>query len=94
MKEILSLSPILTKRHNYEVYSFLKELPVESIYEGNRLALPDEVWNFKRGDGIEKAFLLADFLLHKDKTATVSIEIENKDVLLSSGRTSVSFHFT
>ena len=49
------------------------------------MALPDEVWNFKRGDGVEKAFLLADFILHKDRTATVTISIENKEVLLSSG---------
>ena len=82
----------LNKKNNYEVYSLLKELPIESIYEGNRLALPDEVWNFKRGDGIEKAFLLADFLLHNDKSSDVSIEIENKKVLLSSE--GHDFHFT
>jgi len=81
----------LNERTNYEVYSLLKNLPVESIYDGNRLALPDEVWNFKRGDGVEKAFLLADFILHKDRTATVTISIENKEVLLSSG--SHKFHF-
>lgn len=81
----------LNEKNNYDVYSLLKELPVESIYDGNRLALPDEVWNFRRGDGIEKAFLLADFLLHKDKTATVTIEIKNKEVLFSSG--GHQFHF-
>jgi len=81
----------LNERTNYEVYSLLKNLSVESIYDGNRLALPDEVWNFKRGDGVEKAFLLADFILHKDRTATVTISIENKEVLLSSG--SHKFHF-
>ena len=81
----------LNEKNNYDVYSLLKELPVESIYAGNRLALPDEVWNFRRGDGIEKAFLLADFLLHKDKTATVTIEIKNKEVLFSSG--GHQFHF-
>lgn len=81
----------LNEKNNYEVYSLLKELPDESIYDGNRLALPDEVWNFKRGDGIEKAFLLADFLLHKDKSSAVSIEISNNDVHLSSGQH--EFHF-
>ena len=81
----------LNEKTNYEVYSLLKNLPVESIYDGNRLALPDEVWNFKRGDGVEKAFLLADFILHKDKTATVTINIENKEVHLASG--SHKFHF-
>ena len=81
----------LYEKNNYEVYSLLKELPIDSIYDGNRLALPDEVWNFKRGDGIEKAFLLADFILHKDKASSVSIEIDGKQVLLSSG--GHDFHF-
>jgi len=66
-------------------------LPVESIYDGNRLALPDEVWNFRRGDGVEKAFLLAGFILHNDKNATVTISVENKEVLLSCANH--QFHF-
>jgi hypothetical protein len=82
----------LNEKNNYEVYSLLKHLADDSIYEGKRLALPDEVWNFKRGDGIEKAFLLADFLVHKDKSSTIAIEIDHKDVLLISG--SHEFHFT
>ena len=82
----------LNEKNNYEVYHIIKELPQESIYDGKRLALPDEVWNFRRGDGIEKAFFLADFLIHKDKSSTVSIEIENKKVLLSSE--GHEFHFT
>jgi hypothetical protein len=81
----------LNEKTNYEVYSLLKELPVESIYDGNRLALPDEVWNFRRGDGIEKAFLLADFILHKEKSAIIKIDIQQKDVSLSSG--GHKFHF-
>ena len=82
----------LNEKNNYEVYHIIKELPQESIYDGKRLALPDEVWNFRRGDGVEKAFFLADFLIHKDKSSTVSIEIENKKVLLSSE--GHEFHFT
>ena len=41
-----------------EVYKELTTWPDESIYEGNRLALPDEVVNYQRGDGIEKAIAL------------------------------------
>ncbi|MBT3193338.1 MAG: hypothetical protein HN341_12365 [Verrucomicrobia bacterium] len=38
-------------------------LPSESIYDDmGRLAQPDEVWNFGRGDGLEKAVLLATVL--------------------------------
>jgi hypothetical protein len=67
-----------------EVYQILKDLPDESIYDENRLSLPDEVWNFKRGDGIEKAFLLADFIIQTDFSATIHIEIIDKNVILSS----------
>jgi len=35
----------------------------ESIYDGAaRLAQPDEVWNFRRGDGFEKALMVANIL--------------------------------
>jgi hypothetical protein len=81
----------LNEKNNYEVYSILKELPQESIYDGNRLALPDEVWNFRRGDGIEKAFLLASFLVHNDRSASISMEIGNNQVILYSG--GHEFHF-
>lgn len=86
----VSFSDLYEKTY-YEVYSLLKELPIESIYDGNRLALPDEVWNFRRGDGVEKAFFLADFIHHKDKSSTVSIKIENQKVSLSTG--GHDFHF-
>ena len=84
----------LNGKNTSEVYDILKNMPDESIYDGKRLALPDEVWNFRRGDGIEKALLLADFLLHKDNSSAVSIEIENKKVLLTSEGNEFSFHFT
>ena len=75
-----------------EVYEILKGIPDESIYTEKRLALPDEVWNFKRGDGIEKALLLADFLMKKDSSSNISIEIDNKKVRLTfNGR---EFYFT
>jgi hypothetical protein len=81
----------LNGKSSSEVFDLLNNLPDDSIYDGKRMALPDEVWNFRRGDGIEKALLLADFLLHKDKSKTVSIEIENKRVLLSYD--GVDYHF-
>jgi len=74
-----------------DVFHILKAMPDESIYDGMRLALPDEVWNFGRGDGIEKAFLLADFLIHKNNFSTIFIEIDNKKVLLTSDGN--KFHF-
>jgi hypothetical protein len=47
-----------------EVIQLLHSMETESIYNEQRLALPDEVWNFQRGDGLEKAILLAN-VLHK-----------------------------
>jgi hypothetical protein len=73
------------------VYSILLNMPDESIYQGERLALPDEVWNFKRGDGIEKSLLLAAFLINRDSSSEVIIKIENQIVnLLYQGN---EYHF-
>lgn len=65
-----------------EVYRILTKLPDVSIYEGKRLSLPDEVWNFGRGDGIEKSLLLADVIIQRENNASVKIEIENNKVTL------------
>jgi len=82
----------LNKKNASDVYDILNNFPDESIYNGKRLALPDEVWNFQRGDGIEKALLLAGYILQMDNSIIISIEISNKKVHLStSGGT---FHFT
>jgi hypothetical protein len=75
-----------------EVYARLTALPDESIYGEGQLALPDEVWNFGRGDGIEKAFLLADFLAIKHSQASIIIKIEHRKVFLKyHGK---EYHFT
>ena len=37
------------------------------------MAQPDEVWNFGRGDGAEKAFLMADAIIHNDPAAGISM---------------------
>ena len=72
----------LNGRSVKEVYKILESLPDESIYDGQRMALPDEVWNFRRGDGIEKALLLADFIMQKDSGSTVNIEIAMQKIKL------------
>jgi hypothetical protein len=74
-----------------EVFNILSEIPDQSIYDGKRLALPDEVWNFKRGDGIEKAILMADYIIHNDPFSPFTIEIDNSRVLLKRERDEYSF---
>jgi hypothetical protein len=82
----------LNGRSTSEVFDILTSFPEESIYQGNRLALPDEVWNFRRGDGIEKALLLADFIHHKNSDCHIAIEILNNNVLLRTN--GVDYIFT
>ncbi len=46
-----------------DVVAAIEGLENESIYdEAGRLAQPDEVWNYQRGDGVEKAVMLANIL--------------------------------
>jgi hypothetical protein len=74
-----------------EVFKILDTMPDQSIYDGQRLALPDEVWNFKRGDGIEKALLLANYSFQNDRTTPVGIEIDNKNVIVRYSGTELVF---
>jgi hypothetical protein len=74
-----------------EVFKIIESLENHSIYDGNRLALPDEVWNYRRGDGIEKAILLTDFILWKSGSASVKISIDQKDVFVEFNE--IKFHF-
>jgi hypothetical protein len=76
----------------HEIFSILHEKPGESVYEGKRIALPDEVWNFGRGDGIEKALLMADILHSRNPEAEIRVEITGKKVELHfEGK---NYHFT
>jgi hypothetical protein len=55
------------------LYEHLQKLENISIYDGSRLAQPDEVINYHRGDGVEKALLLANVI--RQKFPNESIEI-------------------
>jgi hypothetical protein len=65
------------------VYALLDNLPGESIYnEKFRIAQPDEVWNYKRGDGIEKAVTLANAIRSRNPEAQFAVENNGKTVSL------------
>ncbi len=78
------------KNANY-VYTVVNAFENESIYDPDRLAQPDEVWNFRRGDGIEKAILMADALISVNPTAEIEIEIYDEKVELKYNNKSYSF---
>ena len=65
-----------------EIHEILKNLPNESIYaEDFRLAQPDEVWNFSRGDGLEKAILLASIIFQRTQIPP-TLSTQNSEVIV------------
>ena len=61
-------------------------MPSESIYDDpGRLAHPDEVWNYGRGDGVEKAVVLANVLHQRRPTEALLFAVEPQRVLLKCG---------
>lgn len=68
------------------IYNWLETMDNESIYDDNRLATPDEVTNYFRGDGVEKAFTLANIIKNKNKDQAIKIEIDNSNVLLTADK--------
>jgi hypothetical protein len=74
-----------------ELIEALTQLPSESIYDDTgRLAQPDEVWNFGRGDGLEKAMMLATILYARTGTA-LTIKIQDESATLTVGDQTATF---
>jgi len=69
----------------------LDALPNESIYDGFRMAQPDEVWNYNRGDGLEKAICLANILKDRMPQDEVHISCDGKNAVVKSGNYNFTF---
>ncbi|NQT91644.1 MAG: hypothetical protein HQ559_02700 [Lentisphaerae bacterium] len=69
----------------------LGRMPDESIYdEAGRLAQPDEVWNYERGDGVEKALVLANVIRSRTPGTDMTLEVSpSRAVLHVNGETHV-----
>ena len=65
-----------------EAYQWLSGLSPESIYDGKRLAQPDEIANYQTGDGLEKAFLMANVLRSRHPQQEIQILAENSTVIV------------
>ena len=65
-----------------EIYAWLGQMKNVSIYDGKRLAQPDEVANYKTGDGLEKAFLLANVIRERNPEQDVEIITDKNKVIL------------
>jgi hypothetical protein len=75
-----------------DAYQLISGFPDESIYDSQRLAQPDEVWNFRRGDGVEKALLFANYLYHERKQTCLKLAVEGSTVTLETKTKHYSFH--
>ncbi len=76
----------LTSKSVDEAYAILSEMPSESIYPEARFAQPDEVWNFGRGEGLEKAISFMVFVRgsHSNVTLTITFDDNSCTVLCDS----------
>lgn len=74
-----------------DIYDWLGQMPNESIYDAKRLAQPDEVTNYNRGDGLEKAFLLAAVAHQRASQQDIKITVNNDKVLLEAEK---NYEFT
>jgi hypothetical protein len=63
----------------------------ESIYDTSRLAQPDEVWNYNRGDGIEKAICLMNVLNNRFPDDEITLEGDGKKVCVTIGKKEYTF---
>ena len=69
-----------------QCFEWLSQMLNESIYDGQRLAQPDEVTNYKTADGIEKAVTLANILHARDSESEISINIDENRVIIDAGK--------
>ncbi len=70
----------------------VNQLADESIYDDpGRLAQPDEVWNYGRGDGAERALLLATILAARHPDEVLRIEVTPNAATLHTGTQTFEF---
>ena len=74
-----------------EVIEFIKKMPEESIYDGSRVAQPDEVWNYRRGDGLEKAIFILNVFRKRNNYKNIIINLEKNTVSLTMDKSTLTF---
>ena len=90
LKAAIERSPVCATatRHlaTSDLPALIQSLPDESIYgPGPRCAQPDESWNSQRGDGLEKAFLLAALLHSRAPEDPLTLENDGRIACLRVG---------
>ena len=87
LKACMERSPVSVKgaegMTDDAVVAHLAAFPNESIYDGPRAAHPDEVWNYKRGDGFERAITLANILNARKPGRSLLLAVKPDSVSLT-----------
>ena len=65
-----------------EAHAWLEKMEAASIYDGNRLAQPDEVVNYGRGDGLERAFVMANLMRQREPEQGVTLSVDRDTVVV------------
>ncbi|MBN1601158.1 MAG: hypothetical protein JW915_06090 [Chitinispirillaceae bacterium] len=96
LKAALERNPValnaMDKMSIDQAYSFLESLDAESIYdESFRLAQPDEVVNFGRGDGLEKAISLINHIKNAMPQDDFELCESNDSYVVKTGRKEFRF---
>ena len=90
VKAAMERCPVSIEAHTddsiEQVFSQLTALANESIYDGSRLAQPDEVANFKTGDGLEKAFTLANILRNHKPQEAFELVADHKTIVIKADK--------
>ncbi len=86
LKAALERNPVIVEAtkslSDEELLRTVETLPDESIYDGSRIAQPDEVWNFQRGDGIERAIAVANVWRARHPDAAIELASDGAEVAL------------
>jgi predicted RNA-binding protein len=81
IKAAMERSPVSIEKYKSlsieQVHEQLQKMENHSIYDGGRLAQPDEVANYNSGDGIEKVFLLANIIRSRNPEQNLKITVNN-----------------
>ncbi len=95
LKAALERNPVIVEAtrdlSDGELIEVLEGMTKESIYDGTRVAQPDEVWNFQRGDGLERAIALADVWINRYPEMPVELACKGDEVNLKLGEQVVRF---
>ena len=65
-----------------QVFEIFSRMENASIYDGPRMAQPDEVWNYQRGDGLEKAICMMNIIRERYPDENLRLKGDGKLVCL------------